>query len=162
MVMIVAFNLLQLAVAGYALWRGGGPERAVALLLLAASLATIVTPATYRVSYFTVFYAVMWIDLALFLGLAAVAAFADRFWPMWLTALQLVALGAHGVRAIDPQLWAAAYWLVTTKIAYPMLLLLFVGTLRHRQRRAAGLPERSWSHAGRSDEALREGVASIR
>lgn len=154
MPVIVAFNLAQLGITGYALWRGGGPERAVAALLLAASLATIATPTIDRVSYFTVFYAVMWIDLALFLGLAAVAALADRFWPMWLAALQLVALGAHGVRAIDPTLWAAAYWLVTTKIAYPMLLLLFAGTWRHRRRLAAGLPEWSWSHGGRGDEGV--------
>lgn len=120
----------------------------MALLLLLAAAATLATPMVPGVSYFTVFVAVLWIDLALFLGLTAVSAFANRYWPMWMAALQLFAIATHLARAYDPHFWAAAYWLVTTKIAYPMLLLLFVGTVRHRRRLRMGLPERSWSRGG--------------
>ncbi len=145
MLLIVVFNILQLSVSGHALVRGGGPERVVALLLLLAAAATLATPMVPGVSYFTMFVAVLWIDLALFVALTAVSAFANRYWPMWMAALQLFAIATHLARAYDPHFWAAAYWLVTTKIAYPMLLLLFVGTMRHRQRLRMGLPERSWS-----------------
>lgn len=151
MLLIVVFNILQVSVSGHALLRGGGPERVVALLLLLAAAATLATPMVPGVSYFTVFVAVLWIDLALFVALTAVSAFANRYWPMWMAALQLFAIATHLARAYDPHFWAAAYWLVTTKIAYPMLLLLFVGTVRHRRRLRLGLPERSWSRGGGHD-----------
>jgi hypothetical protein len=157
--LIVAFNLLQLAVSGHALLRGGGPERTVALLLLVAAGATLATPMVPGVSYFTLFVAVLWIDLALFVALAAVSAVANRFWPIWMAALQLFAIATHLARAYDPSFWAAAYWLVTTKTAYPMLLLLYIGTVRHRRRLALGLPERSWSWSPRGDDPAQNSEA---
>ena len=155
MVMVVAFLALQVGVSAYALWRGGGPERVVAIALLTAAGATLATPSVYGISYRTVFFAVLWIDIALLASLTMVAAFADRYWPMWLAALQLVAVGIHAVRGYDHSILAAAYWLVTTKMAYPMLAILLAGTLRHRRRLADGLPEPSWTSrdaGGRGDD----------
>ena len=152
MLLIVVFNILHLTVSGHAIARGGGPERVVAFLLLLAAAATFATPMVPGVSYFTLFLAVLWIDLVLFVALTAVSAVANRYWPIWMAALQLFAIATHLVRAWDPSLWAAAYWLVTTKLAYPMLLLLYLGTRRHRLRLAAGLPERSWSWSAKAGE----------
>jgi hypothetical protein len=143
MIVVVIFNIVQAFVAGYALWRGGAPERSVSLLLLVASLSTWLVPARH-LSYHHIFWPVLWIDLALLLGLAGITAFADRFWPMWITACQLVTVAGHGVRAYDPELWAMAYWFITGSIAYPMLVILVVGTWRHHRRLPSGV-EFAWT-----------------
>lgn len=161
---VAAFLVAQLLASGYAAAQGGAPERLVAAMLAVAAAATTLLPRPSLVAYDAVFWGVVWVDLALLIALVAVAATADRFWPMWLAALQLITLATHGVRGYDSSLLPWAYWLLAGKIAYPMMLLLVVGTVRHRERKHAGLPEFAWtaqrhSHERRTDRALAPALA---
>lgn len=135
--MIAFFNAVQIIVSGYALWKGGIPERIVALMLVAASLATLLVPTALH-AFHSVFWSVLWIDLILLAGLTGVAAFADRFWPIWIAACQFVTVVGHGLRAYEPELWAMAYWSIISIIAYPMLAMLVLGVWRHRRRSPSG------------------------
>lgn len=157
MIGIVLFALCQLLASAYACWRGGAPERLVGALLLAALVATVLTPLQASYTYAGLNWPLLRIDLLLLMALVAVALLADRFWPMWLAATQLVAIGAHGVRVYSPDIVPVAYWALTSRIAYPMLLLLMLGTARHRLRLSAGMPEYGWTlqrlRHGRGDSA---------
>lgn len=158
MALVNLFNILQLAASGYAVLRGGAPERIVAVVLVLAAGATAATPVDAS-SYFSVFYTVLWIDLALFMVLIVVALFADRYWPIWLAALQFLAIAAHGAKGYDQAIVAKAYWLITNKLGYLIVVLLLIGTLRHRMRLAAGMQEPDWSrrdvaHDRATDEAF--------
>lgn len=142
---IIVFNVIQLAACLYALRRGGAPERWTAWLMAGAAVATALQP--YRVgrSFYGVEWPVLMIDTAMLLGLVALAARADRFWPLWIAALQLIAIGIHGVRAIDATILPRVYNRAESRIAYGMIVLLVIGTWRHWRRKAAGAEDRDWS-----------------
>lgn len=146
--LFLIFNAALALVFAYTLWRGGAPERLVATFFVVAAVGTAATP-TLPHNYSSLFWAVMWIDIALFAALTGVALFADRYWPLWLSAMQLFVVATHAAKAYQPAIIARAYWLVTSYIALPMVLLLLIGTIRHRERLAAGLPERAWTGRGR-------------
>lgn len=160
MTTILLFIGLQLLASIIAIWRGGAPERWVAGLLAAALLAGHMIPYNAASSYHTVNWPLLWIDLSLWLSLSSVALLADRYWPMWLAALQLVALAGHGVRGYDPSIVALAYWWATNKIGWLILGGLIWGIARHAARRRAGLPEFAWTFQRdaaheRADDAAR-------
>ena len=145
MLRIIIFELLQLGVSIFAIRRGGAPERIVGWMLLIAAIAGIAAglPANNWRGLDVPLFA---IDVALFAGLLAIAARANRFWPYWTVALQLIALGVHGARVVDPLLVPIVYARITGQIAYPMCLTLVLGTYHYMRRaRIEGLAPRPWS-----------------
>ena len=84
------------------------------------------------------------VDTALLLALIALAVRANRFWPMWVAALQLLSLGIHTTVAIYPTILPSVYNRTAGAIAYPMIVLLIIGTARHYRRRAH-TDEQDWS-----------------
>lgn len=152
---VTFFVVAQILASGYACWRGGAPERLAALALLIAMCATASVPHSHFISYHSIYWDVVRVDLALFVWLTAVALIADRFWPMTIAALQLVALMAHGVKGYDHAVVAVAYWLVVGKTAYLMLAVLAIGTSRHHHRRRQGFPEYAWSFKRHADYAAK-------
>lgn len=140
----VFFALLQAGVCLYALMRGALPERWIAALMAVAALATFAVPVEPHVSYHSLEVPVFWIDLAFLASLFAVAARANRFWPMWLTALQLLAIGVHGVSAVDAAIIPNVYARAVAWLAYPMIMILAVGTYRHGKR-TKDRKEDNWS-----------------
>lgn len=145
---------LLLLVSAYAQRRGGVPEK------LAATAMIIATAGTFWVglsnpSYRGVQWEMLSIDIGLFLALSILAGAADRFWPIWLAAFQLVAVAAHGVSAYNPSILPVAYWWIVGKISYPMLAILAIGTMRHHLRELSGLREYAWSHQRHRAEAKR-------
>ena len=148
----VVFYVVLLFALGYVARRGGSPERLVAFLFVTAAMASTLMPFDPEKTYHSVNWGVLAVDLLLFIALVAVAARADRFWPMWIAALQLIELAVHGVRAYDPQLWAIVYGRAVGELSYPMLLLLVIGAQRHTKRVWACGPELAWTpeKSGRS------------
>jgi hypothetical protein len=141
----IIFFAVQAVTCLYAFRRGALPERSVAGMMAVAALATVASPVRPHISYYTVELPVLTIDLV-FLGcLCILAARADRFWPMWVAALQLLAITVHGVRLYDTQLLPSVYSAAVGLMAYPMMALLVVGTRRHVKRVAARGPEPDWS-----------------
>src|SRR3546814_4609403 len=69
----------------------------------------------------------------------SLANFADRFWPMWLAAFQLVAVASHGASAYNPGILPVAYWWIVGKISYPMIAILVIGTLRRSEEHTSEL-----------------------
>ncbi|HVF92932.1 MAG TPA: hypothetical protein VM900_01315 [Sphingomonas sp.] len=139
---IIVFNLLLVAACGYAFVAGGAPERLTAAVFLVAAAATYVAPYRQFREWEIALFA---IDVATLVALAAIAARADRFWPLYVSALQLLTLGIHGVKAYQPALVHWMYGGASGKIAYPMLALLAVGVLRHRRRLTQHGSDPDWS-----------------
>lgn len=145
MTRILVFELIQLAVSAFAIARGGAPERMAGWMLLIAAVASLGVglPAN---GLHGISVPVFSIDLALFVGLFAIALRANRFWPYWAAALQLVAIGVHGARAFDPFMVPIVYSRVVGQIAYPMCVVLALGTYHYlRRRRREGAPPRPWA-----------------
>lgn len=141
----VLFEILQLAVSIFAIRRGGSPERIVGWLLLAAAIGGLIAGLPTN-KYQGIDAPLLALDIVLFASLLLVALRANRFWPYWITALQLIAIGAHGARAIDPTMVPIVYARITGQIAYPMCLVLVIGTYHYlRRSRIEGIPPRPWS-----------------
>lgn len=145
MLRIVIFELLQLGVSAFAIRRGGTPERIVGWLLLIAAASSLAVGAPGNRPH-AVSIPHLGIDLALFIGLLAVALRANRFWPYWLAAFELLAIGAHGARAIDPTLVPIVYSRMIGQVAYPMCFALALGTWHYvRRARFEGAAPRAWA-----------------
>lgn len=149
------FLTAAIPACGYAWLRGGAPERLTALLVMIAITATTVLPTA---SYRQVVWPLLAVDGALLIGLVAIALFADRFWPLFLAAVQLLAVAVHGVRAYDESILPTVYARLGGELGYMVVGILAVGTWRHWRRG----PECDWSWQVRCDHASPALVGSRR
>jgi hypothetical protein len=151
---ILIFYALLLLACGYAGWRGGAPERLVAVILVAGTAATwgvTMGRGGGRADHFLdLETSVLLVDAAMLVALLAVALLADRFWPLWITALQGFGVVSHIAKAIAPEILPNVYQIVQAFIAYPGLLLLIAATRWHRRRLREDGADPSWSTSWRS------------
>jgi hypothetical protein len=129
----------------YAWWRGGGPEQAGAAIFLVSAVLTTLLLSTGRSRYASVETAVLFVDLAMLAALVVLALRADRFWPLWVAALQAIGTAGHAAKMVDPLVIRSGYALILALWSYPMLLLLVLGAWRHRRRLGRFGVDRSWS-----------------
>ena len=141
--MLLAFLIATLAVCLHAILRGGAPERLTALVFLAgligsilASIGTRPTPAGFRLATFCV-------DVSMLLALAAVMLKARRYWPIAVTAMQLLSVMGHLIKLLDPNVATVLYWITNAFWAVPQIAILEIATVRHihRLRRFGGDPD---------------------
>jgi hypothetical protein len=138
------FLVLWLGVCAYALWRGAQPERFVALIFLAAvpaGAAAYSMGARWRGIELGLFA----VDMVMLFLLLAIALKANRYWPIAIVAMQVFQVIGHLLKLADPHMLPLLYWLSNVVWAYPMLILLLLGTVRHRNRVKRLGPEPSWS-----------------
>jgi hypothetical protein len=145
MLRIALFTILLIGSSGYALWRGGAPERIVALALLGAFAATLLSYTALAQRFTSVEYGILVVDIILMAVLAGVALLADRGWPLLLAGLHLSTLGAHAVKLFEPGMIRVTYAVMIAFWSYPMLIGLAIGTRRHRQRIRTSGVDRDWS-----------------
>lgn len=145
MIHILLFAAAQAMCSIYALSHGGAPERTVGAALLLAFGLSLAIPHSAADYHLQVYLLLASIDAALFVALLVIALTANRFWPLWIAAVQLLTLASHLVRAWDRSIWAGAYYLISNQSAWIVLALLTAGTWRHRRRLEHGYPEVSWS-----------------
>jgi hypothetical protein len=154
MIFFVFFWIYFLLAALYALARGGGPERITTLSFLVAGILTIFQSEPPSTSFRAVQWGTFAIDLTLFGILVVIALHADRFWTLWSAALQILGIGSHMVRLFDHQVIPLAYAVLMQAWAYPMIVLLIVGTFRHSRRQRLSGIDVDWSFraAGHGDK----------
>ena len=130
----LVYHLILASICGYALWRGQFDERVTAIVCLAATLATrmALSPAAQR--YSSVEVGVLVVDSVTFLAFVYVALRSDRFWPLWVSGLQLTTTMAHFMKAIDSDLFPQAYAAAGRFWGYPILLILAIGAYRTNMR----------------------------
>jgi hypothetical protein len=151
----ILFATLFFGSCGYALWRGGAPERVAAAILLVGGLASPLLASGASDRFFGVEPGIFLADLLILLGLLWLVVRADRFWPIWMAAIQLTQTSGHILRAADPTLHPWIYWFTSAMWSYPILLILAIGTVRHQRRLAKSGVDPSWSHSSsRSPAAM--------
>jgi hypothetical protein len=130
---LLYWTLLALT-CGYALARGRGDARLVAIVCITASVVTAFVLSPWRARYSQVELGELLTDVITLGAFVFVALRSDRFWPLWVAGLQLTTSMSHMLKAVDlglvPQAYAAAekFW------SYPILLILAIGTWRTHQR----------------------------
>ena len=136
----ILFSALLFPICFYALWRGGWDERIVASLCLIGTLATMLAIAPLSVRYESVERGIALVDLAVLAGFVTVALTSQRFWPLWVAGLQLTTALGHGLKALDSDLLPQAYGAALQVWAFPILIILAVGTWRRQRRLRASDP----------------------
>ena len=129
----LVFAILWLAACGYAIVRGGTPERITAAAFLVAAPLTSAT-VHWAALYQAVELGVFGIDSALLLVIVGVAMASTRFWPMLMASLQGSEVLGHVAKLVAPDTVPAAYYVVVAFWAFPMVVLLGWATWRHRRR----------------------------
>jgi hypothetical protein len=129
------FRILLALVVLYALFRGSRDERLVAIICLVGAVVTtlVLSPLAQRFS--GVETPAMLVDLAVFAGFLLVALRSDRFWPLWIAGLQLTTILGHLLKFVETDLFPRAYGAALNFWAYPIVIILGVGTWRSRRRR---------------------------
>lgn len=143
--MRVAIFLALLAMAlGYALWKGGSPERTMMAILIAMVIADQTLHLFVPAGYAMVDTGHLAIDLVAAAATVLLALVAHRFWPMVAAVFQILPLLAHVSRAIDLAMHPAAYMMMQVAASWCLPPLLVLATWRHRQRLARTGSDRSW------------------
>jgi uncharacterized membrane protein len=131
------FRILLALVVLYALTRGSRDERQVALICLIGAVLTTLVLSPLAQRFESVETPVFAVDIAVFAGFLLVALRSERFWPLWVAGLQLTTLMGHALKGIDTSLLPRAYAASLNFWAYPIVLVLAIGTWRHQRRRQA-------------------------
>jgi hypothetical protein len=129
------FRIFLGLVALYAMLRGSRDARLVGVICVVGALTThlVISPLSQR--FESVETPVMMVDIAVFAGFLFVALRSDRFWPLWIAGLQLTTMMGHIMKAIDVELLPRAYAAAMAFWAYPIVLILAIGTYRQQRRR---------------------------
>jgi len=114
----------------YAFRRGGWAERLAATGIILNSYLTLLLVSPSTIWYQHVEVGVAAVDCALLLLLGAIALISDKFWPLWLTAMQGLTMFAHAAPYV-PHILPWSYYNASALWMYPMLILLGFSVRRH-------------------------------
>lgn len=125
----------------YALLKGGVPERVGVTVVAMGSILTVAMLPAWAGRYGSLEVGVALIDVACLFVFALLALRANRFWPIWVSAIIGVSMLGHLARwYAGPDVGAWAYGVSLTIWSYPMLGFIAIGTFNHQRRMAQGRP----------------------
>ncbi|NBB14550.1 hypothetical protein GVN21_04145 [Caulobacter sp. SLTY] len=130
--LIVSFGIAVL-VNGFAVWKGGPPERLTGIFLFVSAQITFLV-ADRR--WMDVQFAVMCIDILAFGLFVALALFADRWWTLWTAGLQGLGVVIHLAFWAQQKVISLVYATALNLIGYAIFLTLVIGTIAHIRRKA--------------------------
>lgn len=126
------------AVCLYAFFRGGWAERVTAGGILIATYVTVLVLSPLAIRYQFVELPVMAVDTVLLFVLVGISLKSEKFWPLWLTAMQGLTILSH-LAPYVPHVLPWAYGNAVAVWIYPMLIVLgFAVHSHHRSRKAGG------------------------
>lgn len=144
--------------SGYALARGGGPERAAATLMLmsvAASAFSIPrTPTSAMLRFRHLEVSLFVNDLIAYAASVLLMLRSERFWTIWMSALFGVELSSHLLAMPGLPSLNLTYAILERVWGYPLALLPAIGTWRHRRRLTTYGEDRSWSGSSRASPRM--------
>ncbi len=129
------YLILLIWTVGYAWWRGGAPERLVASLIAAAVVASAIALSFSQRVFGSKEVGLFAVDLTLCVAVVLVALHAERFWPLWLSALLILSVLLQLAIWYAPHYYRVIYLILHALSAYPTLILVMLGTVRHRYRK---------------------------
>lgn len=143
--MVFAISLILLLAAGFvAVWRGGPPERIAAAIIVAWLLSDGAYHLLFGPSGFDQVDPVhVVLDGAELIAIAWLALRANRLWPLWAAAAQLICVSGHLAAFVDPGM-RRAYWAMTQLPQYIQLTALVLGALAHARRTRRVGRYRNW------------------
>lgn len=146
----IVFLALLIACSAYVFVKGGGPERVGMAIYVAGAALTYLTYLAVSApsSVFRgVEVGVLIPDVVTFLAFILLALRANRFWPLWVSALLGVPVVGHVARLLAPQVIPWAYAVVLSIWSYPILLVMVGATWTHQRRLTRNGADPSWTRS---------------
>lgn len=134
----------------YAFVAGGAPERLGAAVYALGCLASHLAYSAPPIKFRSVETGVLIVDVLAFVAFILLALRANRFWPIWVSALIGLGVLAHPARWAGPDAVPWAYQVMLSIWSYPSLALIAIGTFNHRRRLARLGADPSWTGAAMS------------
>ncbi|PZU57171.1 MAG: hypothetical protein DI547_14160 [Sphingobium sp.] len=132
----IFFWTLMLMSCAYAAFFGGRDGRWASIMIVAATALTL--PATLLdESFARTQLPVTAVDILLLLGLYMLAMRSARYFPIWMTAFQLITVTTHLSTIAAPNLTPKIYQAMETVWAIPCLLSMVAGVMLDRRRLVA-------------------------
>ena len=141
------FSVFLLLLVVYRSMRDGGlPEKYASTAFGLSFLAEYIWNNIVGFPGFRTFSLVrLGLDAAILLVLVLIALKANRWWPIWLSALQLIVVAGHVAAYLKIPAVSGVYWGMTALPAYPELIILLFGIIRHKKRITAVTRYPDWS-----------------
>jgi len=134
-----------LAAAFVAVARGGPPERLAAAIIVCWIAADVAYHLMFGPSGFDRVDPVhLVLDGGELVAIVGLALRANRMWPLWAAAAQLICVSGHIAIFISPEGMRRAYWALTQLPQYIQLTALLLGAVAHARRFEQIGPYRSW------------------
>lgn len=134
MVRLILYNLLLFGACGYAFWRGKVDARIVAAAFFIGNFATFALRSRLSGGYSSLEPGIFAVDVACLLAFTYAALISDRFWPLWVSGLQLTTSFGHVLKAIHTDMLPLAYAAALRFWGYPILIILAIGVWRSQRR----------------------------
>ena len=134
---VILYHLLLFGACGYALFRGNTDARIVGAVFLVGNFVTYALRSPLAESYSSVETGIFVVDVLAFLAFTYAALISERFWPLWVSGLQLTTNLGHVMKAVDLHLMPLAYAAALRFWGYPILIILAVGVWRSQRRARA-------------------------
>lgn len=140
-------HIVLLTLAFLAFWKGGGPERAVAGVMVGILVSDLIYHLIFGnfSNVVSIDYGHALIDLVAMVALVLIALRANRMYTLWIAALQLIAFNAHLARELTDVMSPIVYLILYVGPSYLQLLILGAGLWAHRRRLAKYGPYKSWT-----------------
>lgn len=135
------------AAAFVAVARGGPPERLAAAIIVCWIIADVFYHLLFGPSGFDRVDPVhLILDGGELVAIMWLALRANRMWPLWAAAAQLICVSGHMALFMEPGM-RRAYWALTQLPQYIQLTALFLGAMAHARRFDRIGPYRSWRYS---------------
>lgn len=128
-------RLVLIATTLFAARKGGAPERLVATVLLTTFLLDVANHALFGdPAWYMVNPGHLVIDTWAFITLLWVSLYANRGWPLWVSASQVLVILGHIAKLSEVEMVRRAYWTMTQMPFAFQLVVLAIGTVAHMRR----------------------------
>lgn len=131
----LAYATSLLASCVYVGRHGGAAERAGIAVITIGSLLTIPASTMFGFRWDAARLNLLALDVLVLGAFLLIALRSGRFWPLWATGFQLIAVATHLAMLIEPRRVLQAYAIAQGFWAYPMLAAIVLATTRLRQAR---------------------------
>jgi hypothetical protein len=111
---------------------GGRTGKAGSVIFIFASFSSACA-AMFNPEWIGTSYAVLTVDAVCLLALIMLAVNSSRFWPIWATGFQLVAVATHIATLWVPDVFPKAYQALLSFWSIPILWVMVAGTHKDRK-----------------------------